>query len=247
MNAFLLAVTITFASFNNILLRKAGIKYKEKDDFLFNAICSVIWIIILLVPDGEKISFSGATIMYGILYGIVQTLFLYFKTKSLQTGEISVTTLTGNCSLIISTVLGTLIWHEKFSVYQAIGVALLLFSIFMCTFKSGVKKYEKSWKYFVSLFFLCAGMIGIIFKSFSKTIGSEYAKEMMIVAAIIMFLLNSAIALINNKQTKKIYISKSEAAYAAACGVLSCVYNKLNIFYQEHCQALFFSRYSTEP
>ncbi len=229
MDIALLCSSIFFAVANSTLLHARKNHSSQKNDWLFNMLCSGVWIILLLTTNGFTLSLSGGVVFYGILYGTCQMAFLYFKMKALETGDMSVTTLTGNSSMIVSTILGTIIWKESIALLQIVGMLLLFITLILCLNVSGEGRFEKAWKYYVILFFLCASSVGLIFKFFSKNVGNEYAGDMMIFSALVMTVGNAILCFIR-KEHDKVTVSKQEIIFALLCGIVSCAYNRLNIY-----------------
>ncbi len=234
MFAFLL-ITVFVASLNSVLLHKLP---KKSDVFTFNFICSVIWFVVLFAVNGFSITFSKEIVFWGILYGIVQMFFLTFKTKAMGSGPVSITTLIGNCSLLLSTVAGIIVWKESISWMQILGIAMLIVAFFLCTFSKSQDSKSKIWVFYCVFFFVCAAGVGIIFKGYSKSLvdAEERANDMMIIASIVMMILfagkkgfNMLLARKKNEEIKELSYDRTYLWIALASGVLSCAYNRLNV------------------
>ncbi len=228
----LLLTSILFASLNSVLLHRLPAK---SDLFVFNMTASVLWIGILFALNGFSLTLSPEIILWGILYGVTQELFMFFKAQAMKNGSVSITTLIGNCSLILSTSVGVIVWKESVSVMQIVGIALLLAAFFLCTYKKSEKKESSSklWLIYCLFFFTFAAGVGIIFKFFSKTSGGEGAGDMMIVAAMTMLIFSGIKIAIRRLMQKgkgeKPCYSKAFFVIAVLSGILSCGYNRLNI------------------
>lgn len=228
----LLLLSIFAASLNSIMLHKLP---KDSDVFLFNLIGAVIWFCILFSINGFKLELTGSTIFWGLLYGIVQMAFLVFKTKAMNTGPVSVTTLIGNCSLILSTIVGVVIWNEKVSIWQILGIFFLIIAFFFCTYTKSTNKISKSWVFYCVFFFVFAASVGIVFKMFSK-MGKCKPNDMMTVAAIVLSILFFCKKIVDHIKLKHsaiekkgICINKTFFLLALISGILSCLYNRLNV------------------
>ncbi len=241
---YMLLFSIAAASFNSVLLNKAKVS-KNGDVFPFNLIVSLIWCAILFVANKGQVTISPQIIFWGILYGLTQTCFISFKTAAMSTGSVAITTLIGNSSLLISIFVSLIIWKEQVTIADIIGLALLAAAIFMCTYtKDATKstKHNRLWKYFAVLFLIFAAGVGIVFKAFGKSGNLEYCGDMMFVSSIVMIISNLVICLAtgNLKQNKITAHSKSFIAFAVVSGILSCLYNRLNIFLTGNMDALIF-------
>lgn len=229
LNYLLLFVSITAAVANSVLLHKREITDNRVDPFMFNGIGSVIWITLLVLINKGELHLSRNTVLYGIIYGAVQILFLFFKLNAMERGAVSVTTLIGNCSMIFSVIVSMILWNEPVEILQWLGIAILLVGV---AITSGTKKsgnnYDRAWSFYVTGFFVLAGMVGIVFKMFSAAEGRRHYTDMFIIAAIFMSVCNFVISL-KSVHRRNIY-NKRDLFFAFACGVMSCVYNRLNAY-----------------
>lgn len=229
MDYLLLLLSVVAASLNSVLLHKLDDK---KDVFEFNMYTSFIWIIILFVSNGFKIKFSKQAVLFAFLYGIIQVMFQVSKAKAMATGSVSVTTLIGNCSLLLSTAVGVIVWHEKITVFQFFGLIMLLLAVVYCSYSKQNVTYTPKWKFYCVVFFVFAASVGIVFKVFSKSVNSDCTGDMMFFAAVVMSVMLFIITVFNKRKptASKSKIDKKYLFLILGCGVLSCFYNRLNIF-----------------
>lgn len=223
----LLGVAILFASLNSVFLH--NIDFSEKGLVVrFNFIGSCIWAVILFCLGG-RLELNKSVLVYGTLYAFAQVFFLIFKAKAMSLGPVSLTTLIGNMSLILSTVCGVLIWNERVCAIQIIGIILLIISIIICTYEKNSEKNNAAWIFCCVLFFIFAGAVGIIFKFFSKT--GENINNMMFFSSLIMIALLFPLSLLGKEkgQTKSRY-THTFIIKLVICGIISCLYNRINIY-----------------
>lgn len=238
---YLLVVSILFASFNSVFLNKSKLNGKNQI-FFFNFWVSSIWCVILFALNKGTLNINKDVLLWGVVYGVVQALFVLFKTLAMGSGPVSVTTLIGNFSLVVSITVSLIVWKEKFSIFDLIGILLLLLALAFCTAKKGEGGYSKIWWIFSFVFFVFASCTGITFKAFGKSSSAEYCSDMMIVAALVMFvsflLLSLLCGGIKIKETVK--ANHNVILLAVLSGILSCVYNRLNIFLAGKIDAVIF-------
>lgn len=224
-----LSISIVFAVANSILFHKRESSDNKMNPFMFNGIGSVVWIAVLTLVNRGSLCLNYNTILYGIIYGTVQILFLFFKLKAMESGPVSVTTLIGNCSMVFSVIVSMIIWKEPIHFFQWIGIAILLAGILLSSEIKKSGEYKKSWGYYTVGFFVLAGMVGIVFKMFSAAENYQHYTDMFIIAAVFMSVCNFAISLKYAKGGKFTY-NRRDLYCAIVCGIVCCVYNRLNAF-----------------
>lgn len=219
----LLAASVGFAVLNNILYHKMG-SMGSYHNFFFTALSSIVWLVIL-APGADHKSFLSVEILFGVIYGSVQAMFLFFKMKAMSSGPVSVTSVVSNCSMVLTILLGILIFNENVSVPQMLGAALILLSGFLCVDPKADMKMTLRWKLYCVGFFIFAAAVGVIFKLFSASDGN--GSSMMIVSAVTMVALLMLLSFVIEKKPK---LNGKQALFALACGVLSCGYNRINLY-----------------
>ncbi len=219
----LLFLSILFAVLNNILYHKLS-ELGKYDNFFFTAMSSFVWLAVL-APLADFEALNKAELIFGIIYGTVQAMFLFFKMKAMSTGPVSVTSVVSNCSMVLTTLMGIIIFSEKVTLLQIAGSALILLSVFLCVDPKSDMKMTLKWKIYCVFFFIFAAAVGIIFKLFSAYEAS--GANMMSVAAISMVICLSLLSFAIEKKPKP---KRIHILFAVLCGILSCFYNRINVF-----------------
>ncbi|MBR6603049.1 MAG: EamA family transporter [Clostridia bacterium] len=219
----LLFLSILFAVLNNILYHKLS-ELGKYDNFFFTAMSSFVWLAVL-APLADFGALNKAELIFGIIYGTVQAMFLFFKMKAMSTGPVSVTSVVSNCSMVLTTLMGIIIFSEKVTLLQIAGSALILLSVFLCVDPKSDMKMTLKWKIYCVFFFVFAAAVGIIFKLFSAYEAS--GANMMSVAAISMVICLSLLSFAIEKKPKP---KRIHILFAVLCGILSCFYNRINVF-----------------
>lgn len=241
-NYLLLAASITCAALNNVFLHL----YNDKKNytcniFAFNAIVSLIWALIFITIGGGFGQASDATIVFGVIYGVIIALFLIFKMASLGSGPVSITSLIGCCSLIVPTLFGLIFYREAVNFLQIIGLVLLFIALYLCVDPKSNMKISKKWIVFCVIFFLCAGASGIILKMYNKSDSSAEMNTMMIITAltamvsfVIIYVVSGLLRVKNNQSF--LIIEKNKNAFLwsilfiGLCGLVSGGYQRLNMY-----------------
>ncbi len=231
-----MALSIAFSVASSCFLRDFGNKeLTDKDGgvFLFNAYISVVWAVILgakWVLSGAKIS-AGA-FSYGAVYGIILLLFLLAKTKALSMGPVSLTTLIGSSAFVPTVIFGVIWARDEINTVKIIGMALLLVSLALCINpkKSG-EKLTPAWFFQAFLFFLAGGTVGIFYRVFSFSDFNGETDAVMMTASVVSAVLFALTAfIINGAKNKPLpRVERGAVKYIILCGVMSAVYQRLNI------------------
>lgn len=254
MNDYLLfLISIIAAACNNVILHFISFKNVKYNPFLFNAGISVVWLVVLSIIGGSGV-YSATTVLYGVLYGLVMTGFLFFKTQAMATGPILLTSLLGCSSFVITTVFNAIYWKESVDFFSVAGIILMLAALCLTTMKGSSKNVDReskvkansAWGIYCVFFLLFAASTGIIFK-FHQTYDRANTSEMMIVSAVVSALTFLVVYFVSKFYSKKKStepvgeISEKDVAdkrkekillycLLIACGIVSCVYNRLNVY-----------------
>ena len=248
----IMVLSVVCAGLNNILLRLLANKKFNYSPFLFNAGMMVVWIIILFAFSGIK-EIKPVTVLFAFLYGVILCGFIFFKNAALTNGPISITSLIGGSSFVLSTIFNTLYFKDEVSIMQIVGMVLMVVSVFMVNFpqKTGEKTSLK-WKILCAIFFVFAALVGIVFR-FDQVYDKEHTGEMMILAsafATIVLLVIYLVGVVFNckkqpilidEQPKNKKVSLTILVFALLSGVVSCVYNRCNIFLSGAMPTILFS------
>ena len=115
----------------------------------------------------------------------------------------------------------------------------------MVTYKKTNFRFTKKWMVYTLFFLMFGAAVGLVFKAFSKS-GSGHGGDMMIVASAVMLISYSIICLANGNFQKELPLlvrsrAKSFFITVVIAGILSCAYNRLNIYLSgEMIGAIFF-------
>lgn len=239
---WLMLLSIAAASLNSCVMNISRVRKKD-EVFFFNFIGAVVWLCILLAVNGGLPKINSAVLVWGMVYGFIQAMFIFFKTEAMSNGSVAVTTLLGNSSLLISVAVSLFVWKETVGIWDVLGLALLCMAVFFCVYKKSNQAYTSAWKYFAVFFLIFAAAVGLVFKAFGKSSAAGFSGDMMLISAGFMTLFYAAACLMcggfkPKRDAKGGY--KFFFAAAVASGMLSCLYNRLNIFLSAELDAIIF-------
>ena len=227
----LLAIDIALAVSNNLILHtmrgKRGLN--TGDSLQFNAFVTLIWVVILAFVTGLG-GFSLPVLGWGLCYGGFYTVFLLSKMQAMAQGPASVTTFISCASLIVPCFFGFLALNETVSVLQWIGIALLLFSMYLTVSPRNDGSMTPKWKYWCAVFFLVSGIIGSMLKLIRSSPEKESMNQIMFCGAVLSTVCYFAAArLVSRKQAGRgPEIPRFAILPMLLCGVITCSYQWIN-------------------
>ena len=239
---YLILLSIVFASLNSVLLHKVNFSGSNAV-YKFNMVGAAVWCVCLFAVNGFKLHIDKTVLLWGVIYGITQAFFILFKTLAMNCGAVSVTTLIGNMSLVVSVFFCYFVWQEPINAADIIGLVILLLGIVLSTYEKKNGSISRKWVVYSIFFLLFAASVGISFKAFGKTGKVSYAGDMMFIASAVMLIAYAVICLLVKKRNvsgESFKIQKEFIIYALLSGGLSCAYNRLNIYLSSAIDAVVF-------
>ena len=154
-------------------------KYSRKETAVLNFkaffvafICAVIFVIGRL---GDILTVSSFSLVMAIFFGLSVALTQIMQAKALGNGSSSIVTLIYSCGFLVPIFYGLIFWGEEVSIYQWLGVALILASLTLIVFKTEKSSAILTWLPFAILAMLGSGINAIFQKTHQY---SEFADEL---------------------------------------------------------------------
>lgn len=239
---YLILLSVFFASLNSVVLHKADLSGSTAV-YKFNMIGAAVWCVCLFAVNGFKLHIDKTVLLWGVIYGITQAFFILFKTLAMNSGAVSVTTLIGNSSLLVSVLFCFFVWQEHINAADIIGLAILMLGIVCSTYEKKKESISRKWVVYSMFFLLFAASVGISFKAFGKTGKVNSAGDMMLIASVVMLASYAIICFFvkkRNASRQNFKMQKEFIIYALLSGCLSCVYNRMNIYLTSVVDAVVF-------
>lgn len=173
----------------------------ESEFLIFNALCSVVTCLALIVACKGIHHISLYTFLLSILYGAALVTSYQTLIMAMKEGPMSYTILISTCGMIIPTLFGTIAYKEAVSVFQVIGFILMPIGFY---FGANPKKSEKitmKWAKYVFTCFFSNGLQGVLQKVISRSAHPEESGMFLMTA----FLISALILLV-------MYLLKREKA-----------------------------------
>lgn len=179
MALFLIPVLCTLAVLK-ITLQSAFSKTDDAD-IESNIFCNGIMFAtaaLIFLPFILKNGISSQTLIFGIIMGVLSFAFQIFYICAFSCGEMSLTVIINNFSMILPMSASFVLFNEHFGRLNLIGAMLALVSFVLTTSSKKNDKTEKNrakWIFFTALVFITNGMISI-----DQKIYSAYAENFRI-------------------------------------------------------------------
>ncbi len=230
MNAFLLILVVLGITTQNVTKKI----YSEKSKggaYTFSALSALVALIFFLFSSGGNLRFTWAFLPHAIGFAATYSLSIIFSFLAIKEGPLSLTSLVTSYSLLIPTIYGLIAWGEKFSFLFAIGLVLLIVSIFLIRLEPKADKDEKEkkrltpkWILYVLLAFIGGGGCSAVQKGQQLAFRGAYKNEFMIVALSITFVATIVCALCFEKKDTLMHAKRGLFLYVL-CGAANGAVN----------------------
>ncbi len=232
MNALLLILVVLGVSAQHVTRKIYGQK-AEGGAFTFSALSALVALLFFLITSGGKLNFTWNILPHAIGFAVTYSLSIIFSFLAIKEGPLSITSLVTSYSLLIPSIYGLFAWGEEFSALLAVGLAILVVSIFLIRFepKSETNVTEKKlltpkWLFYVFLAFVGSGGCSAFQKDQQLKFNGAYKNELMIVALGITFITIAICALCFEKKSVLMYAKRGLLTYTL-CGAANGVVNYL--------------------
>lgn len=168
---------------------------------------------------------AAQTIILACAYGIVLTLSQVFLIKAMNLGDTSVSTLFYSSGFLVPIFASVFLYDEKISVWQGIGVVLMLLS-FVVTVKKKEKAATLKWFMYIMIALLCNGLLGTIQKVFGMSAFRHQQSSFMIICTFV----GMVTAFVFMPKANLSLPKKSFLKMASCSGLALGIVNAINIY-----------------
>lgn len=170
MDYLLLLISFTTLGFKSVFA-KMGNRYitEEHNIYTYNfymLLVTFLFMAAIGLPTWKGL--GGPAIILAVAYGVVLVLSQVFLIKAMDLGDTSVSTLFYSSGFLVPIVASVFLYDEKISLWQGIGVVLMLLS-FVVTVKKKEKAATLRWFFLILIALLCNGGLGTIQKVFGMS------------------------------------------------------------------------------
>ena len=193
--------------------------------------------LLFIIKDiGRLLEISAFSFILSIFFGLSVAFTQIFQSKALEQGPASTVTLIYACGFLIPIFYGLFFWDESVSVFQWLGIALLLFSLTLCLLKKEKYRKSSSWIPFAVAAMLGSGTSAIFQKTHQY---SDFSSEISFYLVFCLFFSSvfTGVAYLvtkEEKNAKKEVVDKKRASFKSfiipAClGICVGLLNFLNL------------------
>jgi drug/metabolite transporter (DMT)-like permease len=172
---------------------------------------------------------SLPVIAFASLFGLLTVLFQLFYITAMRCGNISLTVLIVNSSMIIPIIVSVLFFNERLGILKIIGIAAIFIALFLSTEKS-IMKFNSKWILFSLLAFLTNGSLAVCQQMFGKTIWRKEGISFVAWSYLLATGISFVIYLVFKSKQKEsgLKINNRALLYGLFIGVILGVFQLLN-------------------
>ncbi len=171
MEYVLLGASVLSELFATGIFRNAYCKEHVKnsaDLYLFNAVSSIVTLagLALISAIGGSLCMPSLyTALFGVIFGLVTAGCAIFHMMALETGPLSYTKVIVSCSMVIPALSGFVLYQESVSVWQYIGMALVLLALVLAVDHRQKDRHASiRWFLYCLAAMILSGSIGVMQK-----------------------------------------------------------------------------------
>ena len=227
--AFSILLTVCKSSVYNAYAKR--VKPSLFGTFAFNALtygCAAAIALIALLFD--EMSLSLPTVVCAVFYAAIVFSLQTISVTAMKHGAMSLTAICVMYGMIIPSLAGPIFWKEAFGVLQAIGIVLMLASLWLLRGKSREKsKTTVTWVLLAIFAFVLSGMAGLMEKIHQSTEGREEKSMFVFVACLAMLAFSIVAGLMAYGKNQKVAGSKLFWAFGGLTGLIVGAYSIINL------------------
>lgn len=183
---------------------------------------------------------SYAVWLYALVAGIFTVSYQVFYTKALSLGNISLTVLMVNSSVLVLTLFSWLFFGEPISIIRFVAIVMMVASLVICNATSKIESTERKWLIYSILATLSTSCATIVQKMFGESPFSNenraYISCMYLLATIIGLVV---LVFMNSKEKAEFKIKPRMIKYAAAVGISLALYQLVFTYGLAHIDGTF--------
>ncbi len=197
------------------------------DGIFFNGL--IFFFSTFVFVSGSKI-ISWEILIHGIALGIMTVLFQLFYIKAMSCGNVSITALIVNLSMMLPILVSCIFFGEKITLLRLCGIFLTILALIVNVRKSKLLSDFKKWIFYSFLASFLCGTISVFQLLFGKTKWSDQTSSYMFSCYATAFLFSFILFLILKKKPPLSFpLRPSIFGAAGAVGAILGLYQFFNV------------------
>ena len=231
MELIIILVLSTLATTKVTLQTRFGKSYLSTgaDTAFFNAL---VFLTATLLFLADIFIASPQTWFFAFLFGAFTVGFQLLYTKALSIGNVSMTVLMVNLSMLFPTLVSAIVYKEPIGLVKGIGIVLTVIAFLLSTNLKSKKSISGKWFLLASLALLFNGCIGISQKIFAESPYGQEKEAFVSISYLLAFVITSIIILIYQGKKIKITTAKKLPVYifSVLTGLVLGLFQWLNTY-----------------
>ena len=205
----------------------------QSDNLYFNLIGNLLVLVFVTILGGAQAA-AKTTFLNGTGMGIFNLLSGLLYALALANGPMSLTTLIQlGISLVVSALLGPIFWGEPISIYQGVGIVLILLSMVLTSNTKVDKNVTVKWLVLTILAGATNASLGLFQKLQNESAFKEQQMQFLFWTFVFSTVLNLIWLILRTKTGKKEPVTfrmKGKALlFAVICGCTMCTQHIINL------------------
>ena len=202
-NYLLLGLSVFATSGKAIFCKLVGVSNGDEKFFLNNFKAFFVSFVLSLIFSANKLPEIFSISLFSVLLSLLFAFFIFItqvmQIQAMKIGSATLTTLIYSCGFLLPIIYSAIFFSESISIFQIIGVLILLVAIVLIVFEKKQGKSSLKWFTFALLSMLGSGSIAIIQKTHQL---SDFAHELPLFL-VFAFLFCSLFSLLGHLITTK--------------------------------------------
>ncbi|MCQ2432604.1 MAG: EamA family transporter [Clostridia bacterium] len=213
----------------------------QADAILFNGLIFA-FASVLFLPKLFTSPVSAATVVCGLIMGVLSVMFQWSYVQAMSSGPVSMTVLINNFSMLMPVLLSVFFYSESFGLFRILGLILMLLSFLIDVRIDKNSKPDRFWFLMTMLTFCSNGLMNVVIKIFSM---SRYQGEITGYVSI-AYLTATALSLLlflffrGRGIRNSFSVDRRVLLCAFGAGILLAIAQALNAYASAHIEGTFF-------
>ena len=213
---YILAISTLLATGKALFCKALGTgKYSKKETVILNFkslfvafVCSLLFVAGEIYRIFETSAFS---IILSIFFGVSVAVTQIMQSKAMGNGPASLVSLVYSCGLLVPIFYGLFFWNEGVSIYQWLGILLLVMALFLIVYKGEKGGSLIAWLPFAVIAMLGSGANAIFQKTHQYSAFADELQFFLVYSLFFSSLFTGIVSLvIREKKEDKLDISKKQ-------------------------------------